>query len=128
MVAFEAAHIVGTGGAIGALLRHYVSTRIETETVPLGTFTVNVLGSFVLGLLTFVGMNSDLALLLGTGVCGSFTTFSSFSVETVRLWETDDRRWALVNAVGNFIGASFAIGLAWGLAQLLRPLLGLGIG
>ena len=120
MVEFAAAHIVGTGGAIGAVLRQYVSTRIESETFPIGTFTVNVLGSFALGVLTFLGVNNDLILLLGTGVCGSFTTFSSFSVATVRLWETSERGRAVVNALGSFVAAGFAIGLAWMLAQLIR--------
>lgn len=120
MVEFAAAHIVGTGGAIGAVFRQYVSTRIESETFPIGTFTVNVLGSFALGLLTFLSANNDLVLLLGTGVCGSFTTFSSFSVATVRLWETGERGQAVVNALGSFVAAGFAIGLAWVLAQLIR--------
>lgn len=120
MIEFAAAHIVGTGGAIGAVLRQYVSTRIESETFPIGTFTVNVLGSFALGLLTFLGANNDLVLLLGTGVCGSFTTFSSFSVVTVRLWETGERGRAVVNALGSFVAAGFVIGLAWVLAQLIR--------
>lgn len=125
MVEFEAAHIVGTGGALGALLRQYVSTHVESEEFPVGTFTVNVLGSFALGLLTFLGMNNELALLLGTGVCGSFTTFSSFSFETVRLWETDNRYRAVANAVGTLVSAMVAIGVAWILAHLLRPVLGL---
>lgn len=126
MVEFEAAHIVGTGGAIGALLRQYVSASMEIEDFPFGTFTVNVLGSFALGLVTFLGVNTDLVLLFGTGVCGSFTTYSSYSFETVRLWETGDQGRAVLNAVGTFVCAAGAIGLAWGLAFLLRPLLGMG--
>jgi CrcB protein len=120
MIEVAPAHIVGTGGAIGAVLRQYVSTRIESETFPLGTFAVNVLGSFALGVLTFLGASSDLVLLLGTGVCGSFTTFSSFSVETVRLWETGKRDRAVMNALGSFVGAGLAIGLAWMIVQLIR--------
>jgi len=119
MVVLDPAQVVGTGGALGALLRHFVSERVDVEEFPLGTFTVNVLGSFALGLLTFSGVHGDLSLLLGTGACGSFTTFSSFSFETVRLWETGEEARATANALGNLAGAGVAIGLAWLLVQLL---------
>lgn len=113
MTTVAPAQIVGTGGAIGALLRYAVNERIETESFPAGTFTVNVVGSFVLAALTFAGASNEVLLLFGTGVCGSFTTFSSFSFETVRLWETNDRIRAVLNAGGNFFGAGVAIGIAW---------------
>ena len=83
MVTVEPAHLVGTGGAIGALCRHYVTSMVDIEGFPLGTLTVNVVGSFVLGLVTFAGLGSDILFLVGTGACGSFTTFSSFSFDTV---------------------------------------------
>jgi fluoride exporter len=119
MTPLDPAHIVGTGGAIGALCRHFVSERIDAEGFPIGTLTVNVVGSFVLGLITFLSIDNQLALLLGTGACGSFTTFSSFSFETVRLWETGERFRATANGLGNLVGAGIAIGLAWGAVQLL---------
>lgn len=119
MVAIDPAHIVGTGGALGALLRHAVGQRSETEAFPAGTLTVNVLGSFVLAALTFASVDNELLLFIGTGACGSFTTFSSFSFETVRLWETGEPARATVNALGNLAGAGLAIGLAWVAVQLL---------
>jgi len=119
MIELEPAHLVGTGGAIGALARHYVATLVDVERFPLGTLTVNVIGSFLLGLLTFAGVGSDVMLLVGTGACGSFTTFSSFSFDTVRLWETGSRLRAGINAAVNLLGALLAIGLAWALVQLL---------
>jgi len=122
MVGLDPAQVVGTGGALGALLRHFVSERVKVEEFPAGTFTVNVIGSFALGLLTFAGAGHDVALLLGTGACGSFTTFSSFSFETVRLWETGERGRAAVNALGNLAGAAVAIGLAWLVAQVVLGL------
>ena len=112
MTAIDPAHVVGTGGAIGAVLRHYVSETVDVDQYPLGTFTVNVLGSFLLALLAFGGVGGQLGLLLGTGVAGSFTTFSSFSYETVRLWETGERARAAVNASSSIVGAVLAIGLA----------------
>jgi CrcB protein len=118
MVAVEPAHLVGTGGAIGALLRSAVSARLDSEQLPAGTLAVNVVGSFVLAVLTFLGVGSDVVLLVGTGACGSFTTFSSFAVDTVELWETDRRVRAAGNAVGTLGGALAAIGLAWLLVGL----------
>ncbi|AUG48441.1 chromosome condensation protein CrcB [Haloarcula taiwanensis] len=117
MVAIESAHLVGAGGALGALCRHYLSGAVQREPVPLGTLTVNAVGSFVLGLVTFAGVTGDAALLVGVGACGSFTTFSSFSVETVRLWEDGYVGLAVGNAVGNLVCALAGIGLAWGLVR-----------
>jgi CrcB protein len=58
MVTINPAHIVGTGGAIGALLRYAVTQQIEGEAFPAGTVTVNVVGSFVLAALTFASTTS----------------------------------------------------------------------
>ena len=106
-------HLVGFGGMVGAVLRHLVAAAIERETFPVGTLTVNVVGSFVLGFVTFLGVGNDVLLFVGTGACGSFTTFSSFSYDTVRLWERGDRWKSAANAVVNLVGAVFAIGVAW---------------
>mgnify|MGYP000215080001 CR=1 FL=1 len=119
MVAVDPAHLVGTGGALGALGRYYLTQAVQRETFPLGTLSVNVLGSFALGLLTFAGVTGDAALLVGVGACGSFTTFSSFSFETVRLWEDGYVAMAALNAVGNLAGALAAVGLAWGVLRVL---------
>ena len=119
MVAIEPAHLVGTGGAIGALCRHYLAGAVQREPFPLGTLAVNALGSFVLGLVTFADVTGDAALLIGVGACGSFTTFSSFSVETVRLWEDGYVALAALNAVGNLVCSLAGIGLAWGVVQVI---------
>jgi CrcB protein len=113
------AHLVGTGGALGALLRYAINQRIERTDFPLGTLTVNVLGSFLLAAVTFAGASESVLLLLGTGLCGSFTTFSTFSFETVRLWETEERSRAVGNAALNLAGSGIAIGLAWALVTFV---------
>ncbi|WP_254543148.1 fluoride efflux transporter CrcB [Halomarina pelagica] len=119
MVALDPAQLVGLGGVLGAVARHLVSEAVDVEWFPLGTLAVNVLGSFALGLLAFGGWGNDVVLLLGTGACGSFTTFSSFSFQTVRLWEAGDRARSAVNALGNLAGALVALGLAWLVAGAL---------
>ncbi len=115
----EPAHIVGTGGAIGALLRHWVYLHASWEEFPAATLTVNVVGSFVFALAIFGGASESLVQLIGIGICGSFTTFSSFSVETVQLWERGDRRLAVVNAGVNLLVSLAAIGIAWVLVSLV---------
>lgn len=109
----DPAYLVGIGGTVGALLRTLVGELVDVESYPASTLAVNVLGSFALAAITFAGVGGDASLLLGTGVCGSFTTFSSFAVETVRLWETGERARAALNAAVNLVGAGIAIGIAW---------------
>lgn len=106
-------YLVGVGGVVGAILRHLVGQRLEAESIPLGTLTVNIVGSFVLGLVTFLQLGNEALLLVGTGACGSFTTFSSFSVGVVQLWEEDQRFVSIAYAVANLVGALVAIGAAW---------------
>ncbi len=113
----EPAHVVGAGGAIGAVLRHWVYTYTKLADAdsgfPTATLAVNVVGSFVLGVAVLAGWGDSTMQFLGIGICGSFTTFSSFSVETVRLWEAGDRRLAAAAAGGNLLLSLAAIGLAW---------------
>lgn len=113
MTALDPAQLVGLGGAIGAVLRYGANRTVGAREFPVGTLLVNAVGSFVLAAVTFAGAGDAVLLAVGTGACGSFTTFSSFSYETVRLWEGGQRRLAGVNAVGNLLAAGVAIGLAW---------------
>lgn len=109
----ESLLLVGVGGSVGALSRYLVQAAIEAEVFPTGTLVVNVVGSFVLGVVAFAGLPPGVALTVGTGACGAFTTFSSFAFETVRLVETGHPVLAGANAAGNFVGALAAVGLAW---------------
>lgn len=115
----DPAYLVGAGGVVGALLRHAVGQAIDYEAFPLATLTVNVVGSFVLGLLTFLPTGNDLLLFVGTGACGSFTTFSSFSVGVVQLWESGKYALSIGYAAINLVGALAGIGLAGVLAGAL---------
>ena len=115
----EPAHLLGAGGAIGAVLRYAVGHWIVHDRIPLSTLTVNVVGSFVLGLVVFAGLGNDLVLFVGTGACGSFTTYSSFSVQTVRMWETGDRVRAVMYAGGTLGLCVLAAGIAAGIVFLV---------
>lgn len=101
--------LVGLGGVAGALARHLLGERIEEGIVD--TLAVNVLGSFLLGVLVAVPVENDLLLVAGTGFCGAFTTFSTFAYETVRLAESGRPRRAVLNATVNLAGAFVAVGL-----------------
>jgi CrcB protein len=110
---YGAALLVGFGGAFGAMARHAVDELLQVEGYPASTLVVNVVGTFALALLTFANAGSNAMLLLGTGACGAFTTFSSFSVDVVGLVENDRFGAAAGHALGNLVGAGLAIGLAW---------------
>ena len=118
----EGAHLVGAGGALGAMVRYGLGQQVTEREIPWGTVLVNLGGSFLLALLTILAVDSRFMLLLGTGACGAFTTFSSFSVETMELWESGQRWTAVAYAGGTFAGAMGAMGLAWPVAALIRSL------
>lgn len=108
---------VGLAGGAGAVARYLVDGSIQARTrgvLPLGTLTVNVAGSlvmgFVTGLLLFHGIVKAPLAVVGTGFCGGLTTWSTASWETVRLLEEDETRAALVNAVGGMTASVIAAG------------------
>ncbi len=81
---------IGSGGAIGSLLRYGMAQLFSTDAFPYGTLIANILGCFVLAFLTnyaFIKKNvpNDIKLAINTGIIGSFTTFSTFTVETFTL-------------------------------------------
>ena len=101
--------LVVVGGAIGAPLRYLTDRTVQTwhQTLfPWGTFTVNATGSLVLGVLAGATVSSATYALVGTGLCGALTTYSTFSYETLRLAE---RGWIFL-ATAN-VGASLLVGL-----------------
>ncbi len=85
--------LIGFGGFAGSVARYYVSKlnlTYEILAIPVGTLSVNILGSFLIGFLTGIAekspiMTADLRLLLMVGLCGGFTTFSSFTNENLML-------------------------------------------
>jgi len=85
--------LIGTGGFIGSVARFLVSrlnTRIDWLSIPMGTLTVNVLGSLLIGFLIWISEKSPILtvewrMFLMVGLCGGFTTFSSFSGENLVL-------------------------------------------
>lgn len=109
---------IGTGGSLGALLRFYLGRSIMKKwgrSFPLGTFLINLSGSFLLGLFSaWASWNNNISPVLRagitTGFLGSYTTFSTFSYETIKLLEDGE----FVTAFGYLFG-SILLGLvaAW---------------
>jgi len=115
---------VAAGGALGAparyLLDKAVSSRVRTS-FPLGTFAINVAGSLLLGLLTGLALRGALpaesTAFVATGFCGAFTTFSTWTFETVELFEQGAYLQAGLNVLGSLAAGllAAAAGIALGL-------------
>lgn len=112
---------VSMAGSTGAVIRFMVDSALRSRwaaQVPIGTLTINLSGSLLLGLLTrmvmFHAAPSTLILVAGTGFCGGYTTFSAASFESVWLIQQGQYRPAFVTCGGNLFGtfAAAALGLA----------------
>ncbi|MCU0270064.1 MAG: fluoride efflux transporter CrcB [Acidimicrobiales bacterium] len=114
---------VALAGALGAPARYLLDGLVQARfggQFPRGTLAVNLLGSLWLGVLTglvlYHGFPDTPRVLLGTGFCGAFTTFSTFGFETVRLAETGQRRLSGANVAtsvgGSIVAAALGLALA----------------
>jgi CrcB protein len=120
--------LVAVGGAAGALLRYAAGEVATTSpgTFPATTLTINVAGAFALGLL-LAGLTrqparaATLRPLLGIGVLGSFTTYSTFSVETVELWRGDAIGLAITYVVVSLVAGLVAASLGLRLGGTRAP-------
>ena len=112
--------LVAFASAVGAPVRYLVDRVVASRNrgaFPWGTLVINVSGAFVLGVLVGMsahhGLSKQAVAILGTGFCGAYTTFSTFSVETVRLVEERAFAKAAMN-----VGVSLVAGLLAGAAGL----------
>jgi CrcB protein len=113
--------IVFFGAGFGGSFRYVISAaanRLFGGYLPLGTLSVNVIGSFLLGILIF-GLDtknllgSEMKLFLAIGFCGGFTTFSTFSFETIMLLKSSEYLIAGMNIVLNLLLTLFALYIAY---------------
>jgi len=119
--------LVGLGGFIGTVARFGVSKLNiywHFLSIPMGTLTVNVLGSFLIGFLVGISSKSeilspDLRLFLMVGVCGGFTTFSSFSNENMMLMQNGQFLTALLYTGSSILFGFLAVYLGYFASNLL---------
>ena len=113
---------VGACGAVGALARVGIATAIAQRArgpFPLGTLVVNLTGGFALGVLVGAGVGHELMFVLGTGLLGAYTTFSTWMFETGRLAQDDHRvLWVLYWIVPMLAGLA-ATGVGWAIGAAL---------
>jgi CrcB protein len=109
--------LVVIGGAVGTLARFYTSgwaQKFVSNGFPVGTLLVNLVGSFIIGLLWGFFENQPAAQLrtfLFVGVLGGFTTFSAYSIETLNLFRDGNVRLAVLNILlNNVLGILLALG------------------
>jgi CrcB protein len=127
---------VALGGALGSMGRYYatvVMVRLTGPQFPWGTILINISGSLVIGLVASMTASGgrfaapeDARLFLMTGICGGFTTFSSFSLQTMGLLRDGKPAEALANVLLSVVACVLAamVGYAAGLALAARPLPG----
>ncbi len=118
--------LVIAGAAVGAPLRYLTDRAVQRrhDTVfPWGTFAVNVAGCLILGILTgavsYGAAPHSVQLLVGTGLCGALTTYSTFSYETMRLAESGAKFFAAANVVASVVGGLGAVLVGLTVAEAL---------
>jgi CrcB protein len=111
--------------AAGASLRYWIDQLVAERAggiFPWGTLVINISGSLALGFLTGLGLYHAFPkaprVILGTGLCGAYTTFSTFTFETVRLAEDGAVNEAVRNALGTLVTCAAAAALGLALASL----------
>ena len=109
--------LIGLGGGVGSILRYLTTVavnRLWPATFPWGTFTVNMAGSFLVGILVgFFGrqlpVNTDVRFLLITGFCGGYTTFSTFASENISLLQSGQSLTAFAYMAGSLLAGLLAV-------------------
>ena len=117
---------VAIGGALGAMARYGVSTLVfdaSSQRFPYATLSVNVLGSFLIGILFVLIVEKgllppEMRSILMVGFLGAFTTFSTFSLDALGLWQNGHLLLALAYALGTVVLCLAAISIAVWLTRL----------
>ena len=125
MMSWQTILAIGSGGFIGAVLRAYLNGLISHKiphTLPLGTLGVNLIGSFLMGILiayfmytTFFSLHTKS--FLSTGILGALTTYSTFAIESFMLLNSGHILLALMNVTFNAFGTIFMAGSGFYLAK-----------
>jgi fluoride exporter len=118
---------VGLGGFLGANARYFLGAYISDRwdaVFPLGTFIINVTGSFILGFFMAYGQDRPWVepgarLLFAVGFLGAYTTFSTFEYETLRLIQERELLFAMLNILGSVLSGAVAVFAGFVVGELL---------
>lgn len=112
--------LVGLGGAIGSVLRYIISLIPIKHVFPFPTLITNICGAVLIGYITGLcvkkGFSPQLILFLKTGLCGGFTTFSTFSLEAYTLFQNGFYGYAVLYVILSLAGTLFGVWLGMELA------------
>lgn len=118
--------MVGIGGFVGSILRYLISyyMKLSWPTIyPAGTFTVNLAGSLLIGIIIAAvlteNLNQQARLLLATGFCGGFTTFSTFSFEFFSLLQNGHTGYAFLYAISSLVLGLLFVWVGFNLGKIL---------
>jgi CrcB protein len=114
--------LVLVGGAFGAVLRYVLDAKVKErfgKAFPWGTLTVNLLGAGLLGALHGAGVGIGPDALIGTGFCGALTTFSTFELETVHLFQDGKYTKAMTNVLVSMLFGFVVFALLYALFQAI---------
>ncbi len=119
---------IGIGGFIGSILRFLVARlnlSVQLFSIPVGTLIVNLLGSIIIGFLAGVASRSELLspnlrLFLMVGICGGFTTFSSFTLENMTLLQNGQYVSAIIYILSSLILGLVAVITGYFLSNLIH--------
>lgn len=119
---------VAAGGALGSMARFWMTGAVAAVAgtqFPHGTLLINVLGSFAIGLIAGLSLiperivlHPDLRIFMMVGICGGFTTFSSFSLQTLELMQKGEMGPALLYVAGSVILCLLCVWLGWCLGRV----------
>lgn len=101
--------MVALGGMAGAISRFGVQKAIPTRVLPFATLTVNLLGSFMLGLIAGMGVQGNLYLFTAAGFMGAFTTFSTLNVDLVKLISNKQQKAVILYIISTYIGGLLSV-------------------
>lgn len=111
--------MVALGGLAGAISRFGVQKAIPERVLPSATLAVNLLGSFMLGLIAGSGIQGHLYLLTATGFMGAFTTFSTLNVDLVKLVNNKQIKTVFIYIVSTYIGGLLCVAAGLFIGRLI---------
>ncbi|WP_017294325.1 fluoride efflux transporter CrcB [Geminocystis herdmanii] len=117
--------LISLGAIFGALSRYYLTVYFAdySKHFPLGTFVINISGCFFIGIFAFLAqesiVSSPFQLLFVTGFLGSYTTFSTYILESSKLWKNNQKKYSLLYGIGSIITGIFVLEIGINLTKII---------